>query len=93
MTVTIVFPRTAVGNVRVGSSRPAVVVGKTAPFNAQLDTSGNVVPVWKPHTFTYDSSGNLSTDTVKDGPKTWVRTYMWTNGAQTSDSGWVKQNG
>lgn len=58
-----------------------------------LDTQGNVVPVHKPHSFTYDGSGNLATDTVSDGGKTWVRTYGWMGGAQTSDSGWVKQNG
>lgn len=56
-----------------------------------LDTDGNPVPVWKAHNFTYDGSGNLATDTVTDGTRTWVRTYMWMSGAQTSDSGWVKQ--
>lgn len=57
----------------------------------ELDTGGNPVPTNKAHAYTYDGSGNLSTDTVTDGTSTWVRTYMWTSGAQTSDSGWVKQ--
>lgn len=58
---------------------------------ADRDTDGNPVPTWKAHTFTYDTSGNLSTDTVSDGTDTWVRTYQWGNGVQTGDSGWVKQ--
>lgn len=56
------------------------------------DTDGNPVPTWKPHEFTYDTSGNLSTDTIVDGPSTWVRTYLWTVAGQSSDSGWVKQH-
>jgi YD repeat-containing protein len=55
------------------------------------DTDGNPVPTYKAHAYTYDGSGNLQTDTVTDGATSWVRTYMWSNGAQTSDSGWVKQ--
>lgn len=55
------------------------------------DTDGNPVPTYKAHTFTYDDSGNLKTDTVDDGGDTWVRTYTYTNGQQTNDSGWVKQ--
>ncbi len=63
--------------------------GTSAPTS--LDTDGNPVPVWKSHSFTYDGSGNLATDTVTDGTSTWVRTYQWANGAQTVDTGWVKQ--
>lgn len=57
----------------------------------EMDTQGNPVPVYKAHAFTYDGSGNLATDTVTDGTSTWVRTYTYTNGAQATDSGWVKQ--
>lgn len=71
-------------DVAAGSSTAA-----TAP--SAFDTDGNPVPVWKAHTFAYDGSGNLQTDTVTDGTNTWVRTYAWTGGAQTADSGWVKQ--
>lgn len=56
-----------------------------------LDTNGNLVPVNKAHQFTYDTSGNLQTDTVIDGNSMWVRTYSYANGNQTADSGWVKQ--
>jgi hypothetical protein len=56
-----------------------------------LDTAGNPVPTYLAHAFTYDGSGNLQTDTVVSGSDSWVRTYAWTNGAQTADSGWVKQ--
>ncbi len=62
-----------------------------AVTGSELDTDGNPVPVYKAHAYTYDGSGNLHTDTVTDGTSTWVRTYAWANGAQTSDSGWVKQ--
>lgn len=66
-----------------------------APLNLQggtdLDTDGNVVPTYKAHSYTYDPSGNLQTDSVTDGAATWVRTYGYTMGAQSSDSGWVKQ--
>ncbi len=55
------------------------------------DTNGVAVPTWKPHTYTYDGSGNLLTDTVTDGAATWVRTYTYVNGQQSTDSGWVKQ--
>lgn len=60
-------------------------------YSGDVDTNGNIVSTWKAHEFTYDGSGNLVTDTVTDGVNTWVRTYVWTNGAQTGDSGWVKQ--
>lgn len=56
-----------------------------------LDTLGNVVPTYKGHTYTYDTSGNQVTDTVSDGVSTWVRTTTYLNGQETSDSGWVKQ--
>jgi hypothetical protein len=72
------------------SAAPAASV---ATNSSTADTQGNAVPIYKAHTFTYDGSGNLSTDTVTDSNSTWVRTYMWSNGAQTSDSGWVRQGG
>jgi hypothetical protein len=59
----------------------------------EVDGDGDVVPTWLSHTFTYDNSGNLSTDTIKRGDETWVRSYTWMAGAQTGDSGWVKNNG
>lgn len=60
-------------------------------FASQLDTEGEIVPVWKAHTYTYDDSGNIKTDTVTDGGMTWVRTYTYRMGQQLSDSGWVEQ--
>jgi len=56
-----------------------------------LDTNGSPVPTNKAHTYTYDDSGNLSTDTVTDGVGTWRRTYTYTPSGPASDSGWVKQ--
>lgn len=58
---------------------------------SDLDTDGNAVPTNKAHTYTYDDSGNLSTDTVTDGVSTWRRTYTYTPSGPATDSGWVKQ--
>lgn len=58
---------------------------------AELDTAGNTVPVWYGHTFSYDSSGNLVSDTVSDGTNSWTRSYTYSSGNMASDSGWVKQ--
>ncbi len=57
----------------------------------ELDTNGNVVPVWQAHTFSYDDSGNLKTDNVSDASGSWTRSYTYVNGNVASDSGWVKQ--
>jgi YD repeat-containing protein len=45
------------------------------------------------HTYTYDGSGNLLTDTATD-PATqsvYVKTYTYTGANLTSESAWVKQ--
>lgn len=55
-----------------------------------LDTDGGIVPTHRGVANTYDASGNLVTQTVKNGG-TWVRTLTYTNGEVASDSGWVKQ--
>lgn len=57
----------------------------------EKDTNGDPVPVWVGRTFTYDGSNNLETETVDDGADVWIKTYGYTAGNQTSDSGWVKQ--
>lgn len=64
---------------------------QTTMGSADLDNEGNRVPTYKPHSYTYDGSGNMATDTVSDGTSTWVRSYAWTNAALMSDTGWVKQ--
>lgn len=56
----------------------------------ELDTNGGIVPVHKGLANTYDPSGNLRTQTVKNG-STWIRTFTYTNGEVASDSGWVRQ--
>lgn len=65
--------------------------GPAARSSSDLDTQGNPVPTHRAHTFTYDASGNLATDSVTDGTNTWTRTYTYMGGNQVSDSGWVKQ--
>lgn len=92
MSVTVNLPRVPVGQVRVSLPRatPNIVTVTKEVVAGELDDTGQPVPVWLAHTFAYDGSGNLSTDTVSQGDVTWVRTYGWANGAQTSDSGWVR---
>lgn len=60
-------------------------------FTAELDTQGEIVPVWKGHEYTYDDSGNLLTDTVIDGLLRWKKSYSYTPSGPATDSGWVKQ--
>lgn len=72
-----------------GLPQPVYIVGSV--LDGEYDRTGEKVPVNMGHKYTYDTSGNLVTDTVTDGTSTWVRTYTWSNGYQTEDSGWVKQ--
>lgn len=60
-------------------------------ITGERDTAGNAVPTHLAHSFTYDLSGNLATDTVTDGTSTWVRSYTYTPSGPATDSGWVKQ--
>lgn len=72
-----------------GDNAPSGVLTVTL---TELDTNGQIVPTYKAHAFTYDTSGNIKTDTVTDGSNTWVRTYTnYTSGGPQNDSGWVKQ--
>ena len=68
-----------------------ISVGGGANGGVDLDTDGNIVPTYKSHSYTYDTSGNAVTDTVTDGADMWVKTTIYTNGQMTSVSGWVKQ--
>ena len=74
-----------------GLLQQLISAGGGAATSGVRDTAGNEVPVWKARTFAYDTSGNLSTETISDGGSQWVRTYSYAQGAQTTDSGWVKQ--
>ncbi len=44
-----------------------------------------------PHAYTYNTSGNVLTDTCTNGTNTWVKTYTYTGSNLTSESAWVKQ--
>ncbi len=83
------LPRTSASQVTVVLPRSTTV--REYVSADELDTLGNPVPVNAPHQFTYDSNGNLLTDTVQGVGGVWVRTYVYTNGHMTGDSGWVKQ--
>lgn len=69
--------------------RDVADLGALSP--GERDIGGNIVPTWLPQAFTYDGSNNLKTATVTGDGGTWVRTFTYTNGNQTLDSGWVKQ--
>lgn len=43
------------------------------------------------HTFAYNGTGLLLTDTATDGTSTWVKTYSYTSGMLTGETKWVKQ--
>lgn len=82
--IQIVLPRTT------RTVREVIRETVVAPTSIDIDTEGRQVPVNGPHTFTYDASGNLKTDSVTTVAGTWVRTYTYDGGNQTGDSGWVK---
>lgn len=79
-------PQTADGVFLVGDQSNPVWVAIV-----ELDTDGEPVPVYKSQAFAYDGSNNVQTITVTDGVDSWVRTFTYTDGNQTGDSGWVKQ--
>lgn len=85
------WPRLVAQMVNDLARRMATAEGDIAMAGVERDTDGNQVPTWEGHTFGYDGSGNLTTDTVTNGTDTWIRTYTWTGAALSSDSGWVKQ--
>ena len=59
----------------------------------ELDsTRQEVYPDACSHTFGYDGSGRLSTDTMTDGTSTWVKTYTYDGSGRLSGTSlWVKQ--
>lgn len=58
-----------------------------------MDTSGRFWfdPDSLAHTYTYNGSNQIATDTVNDGVNTYVKTYSYTGSNLTSETGWVKQ--
>lgn len=85
------WPRLVAQAINYLLAQLAGLAEQVAMAGVERDTDGNPVPTWKGHTFGYDTSGNLTTDTVTDGANTWVRTYTWDGAAQMADSGFVKQ--
>lgn len=68
----------------------------TAPVrttDAVLDSTGQPFsPAACTHTYGYDASGLIVTDTVTLGAATWVKTYTYNASAQlTGETQWVKQ--
>lgn len=43
------------------------------------------------HTYAYNGSGQLATDTATNAANTWVKTYSYTAGNLSGISKWVKQ--
>lgn len=41
--------------------------------------------------YTYNADGTVATITRTSLTETWLRTYTYTSGNMTNDSGWVKQ--
>lgn len=65
----------------------------TKTIAVEFDATGKeVYPDRCSHTFGYDGSGRLSTDTMTDGTDTWVKSYTYNGTGQlTGMSLWVKQ--
>lgn len=85
------WPRLVAQAINYLQTRFTAIEEAIAMVGVDRDTEGNPVPTWKGHAFTYDGSGNLETDTVTDGTGIWIRTYTYSGGNQTADSGFVKQ--
>jgi YD repeat-containing protein len=64
-----------------------------ATIELVFDSTGSqlISPSSLAHTYGYDGSNNLITDTITDGVSTWVKTYTYTGSNLTSESAWVKQ--
>lgn len=63
-----------------------------APAIVATDSAGTPInpDAWS-HTYAYDATGQLTTDTATDGTATWVKTYSYTNSRLTAETRWVKQ--
>lgn len=57
------------------------------------DSTGvyHIDPEAVPHTYGYDGSGNLLTDTMVFGGPTFVKTYGWAGAKLVAEGAWVKQ--
>lgn len=58
-----------------------------------FDSSGSrlISPPSMAHTYGYDGSNNLITDTITDSTGTWIKTYTYSGTTLTGESAWVKQ--
>jgi hypothetical protein len=58
-----------------------------------FDSTGSnlISPGSMSHTYGYDGSSNLTTDTVTDNSGTWIKTYTYSGTTLTGESAWVKQ--
>lgn len=55
------------------------------------DDQGNYInPAAWPQSYTYDGSGNLETISFTDGTFTWTKTFTYSAGNMTGESGWVR---
>lgn len=88
---TLDWPRRVANAINWLVSQPFVTFADLELAMSDRDTDGNAVPTWKGRTYTYDGSGNPQTETVTDGTDSWVKTYTYTGGTLSADSGWVKQ--
>lgn len=80
-----------------------LVVSNSTPGVAHSSNPGLVVPLSAPassngyptdagsHTFGYNLSGNLATDTWTVDGKVFVKTFTWSAGRLTGESDWVRQ--
>lgn len=69
------------------------ITGTLTVTRVAADSTGayHFDPDSMPHTYTYDGSGNIATDSVTDGTNTFKKTYTFTGSQLTSETAWVKQ--
>lgn len=93
------------GQIIGGSGAPMTVTGPltnaelratplpvTATVSERDSTGQPFSPDACTHTYGYDASGLIVTDTATDGAATWVKTYTYNASAQlTGETQWVKQ--
>lgn len=89
---------TAALNGTVAPKHIGVKNGNAADLNATVvgsvpDSTGNypLNPDALAHTYTYNGSGLLASDSCTNGTYTWVKTYSYTGMNLTGESAWVKQ--
>lgn len=73
-------------------ARAAQTASNLAFLNCIPDTVGNIIcPDDLDHTYAYNGSSQLTSDTATDGTNTWVKTFTYSGSTVVTESGWLPQ--